>query len=107
MSVGTVEAISELVAAGINPKEEKLETAEPDPRSPNQNQTKNCWTSYNEFLLCTKVKGEDNELCQRFANTYRSLCPKIWIEKWEEQRGRGNIRSPASSRLFNRLLVRY
>eukprot|EP00741_Cyanophora_paradoxa_P004791 tig00000829_g4649.t1 len=73
-----------------------IKTYEPDPRFPNQNQTKHCWTSYNEFHLCRAARGEGTPLCEQFRRTYTSMCPEEWIQKWDEQRANGLFAGPAN-----------
>merc|ERR1712157_620731 len=64
----------------------KLETAPFDPRFPTTNQARHCYTRYNEFHKCASEKGEDAEDCAFFQKAYRSMCPSIWVEKWNEER---------------------
>lgn len=73
------------------PGAEKLKTAPFDPRYPNTNQTRYCFYSYLDFFRCEKVKGEGNEICKYFKNTYHSICPNEWIEKWDTQREEGTF----------------
>ncbi|CAK9833965.1 Cytochrome c oxidase subunit 6b-3 [Anthophora retusa] len=60
-------------------------TAPYDPRFPNQNQTRYCFTSYVDFQRCKKHHGEDYEACKYFKKVYNAMCPNSWIEKWNEQ----------------------
>merc|ERR1712038_805505 len=64
----------------------KLETARFDPRFPNTNQARHCYTRYNEFHKCNAEGGDD---CEKYAKAYRSLCPTAWVNKWNEQREEG------------------
>ncbi|CAG7820166.1 unnamed protein product [Allacma fusca] len=65
--------------------EVKIGTAPFDPRFPNQNQTKHCFTSFVDYKRCTKLRGEDYAPCKYFEKAYNSLCPNAWVEKWESQ----------------------
>ncbi|XP_021956365.1 cytochrome c oxidase subunit 6B2 [Folsomia candida] len=62
-----------------------LETAPFDPRFPNQNQTKHCYTSFLDHKRCVKARGEEFAACDYFRRVYTSLCPNAWVAKWEEQ----------------------
>merc|ERR1712086_947014 len=53
----------------------KIETAPFDPRFPQTNQAKHCYTRYNEFHKCKAQNGEDDEECEKSARYYRSMCP--------------------------------
>lgn len=63
----------------------KPQTAPYDPRFPNQNQTKYCYTSYLDFHRCKKRHSEEYEACQYFKKVYSTMCPNAWIEKWNDQ----------------------
>ncbi|CAK9811548.1 Cytochrome c oxidase subunit 12, mitochondrial [Anthophora quadrimaculata] len=60
-------------------------TAPYDPRFPNQNQTRYCFTSYVDFQRCKNRHGEDYEACKYFKKVYNAMCPNAWIEKWNDQ----------------------
>lgn len=60
-----------------------------DPRFPNTNQTKNCQINYLDYYRCLKVK--DESYCEWYKNAYEHLCPRDWIEKWDEQREAGTF----------------
>jgi cytochrome c oxidase subunit 6b len=75
----------------MEPSEIELQTPQFDARFPNQNQTKNCWQNYVDFHKCRKAKGEDYEPCNYFLRVYKSLCPKAWIERWDEERESGSF----------------
>ncbi|GAB2228899.1 hypothetical protein Droror1_Dr00023033 [Drosera rotundifolia] len=47
-----------------------LETAPADFRFPTTNQTRHCFTRYNEYHRCIAAKGEDAPECNRFAKYY-------------------------------------
>eukprot|EP00884_Botryococcus_braunii_P023131 jgi/Botrbrau1/9501/Bobra.0252s0116.1 len=66
-----------------------LETEKYDPRFPNTNQARHCYTRYNEFYKCKAEKGEDDPQCLYYQKAYRSLCPSEWLTKWNEQREAG------------------
>eukprot|EP00244_Chara_vulgaris_P004416 TRINITY_DN1873_c0_g1_i4.p3 TRINITY_DN1873_c0_g1~~TRINITY_DN1873_c0_g1_i4.p3 ORF type:complete len:135 (-),score=28.53 TRINITY_DN1873_c0_g1_i4:468-872(-) len=71
-----------------------VRTAPMDFRFPATNQSKHCFTRYNEYHKCIKEKGEDNPACTKYARFYRSLCPAEWVEKWNEQRENGTFPGP-------------
>ncbi|KAI1283142.1 Cytochrome c oxidase subunit 6B1 [Halotydeus destructor] len=63
-----------------------------DPRFPNVNQTRNCYTNYLDFHRCQKVRtaqGKDVEPCEWFKKVYTAMCPSDWSEHWDEQRENG------------------
>jgi len=62
-----------------------LKTAPFDARFPYTNQTKNCWQNFVDFHRCAKNLGEEHESCLYFKRVYTSLCPKSWVESWNEQ----------------------
>ncbi|TPX21678.1 Cytochrome c oxidase subunit 6B [Coccidioides immitis] len=66
-------------------------TAGFDARFPNQNQTKHCWQNYVDYHKCILAKGEDFKPCRQFFLAYRSLCPKSWTDRWDDQRDAGNF----------------
>jgi len=70
---------------GKKEPEIQLTTAPFDPRFPNQNQTKHCFTSFLDHKRCVKLRGEDYSPCEYFKKVYKSLCPNAWVEKWEGQ----------------------
>mmetsp|Transcript_13860 Transcript_13860/g.13448 ORF Transcript_13860/g.13448 Transcript_13860/m.13448 type:complete len:105 (-) Transcript_13860:237-551(-) len=53
-----------------------------------QNQANHCWNRYNEWLLCVK-NTKDEEGCKNMRQMAVSICPSIWTEKWDEERGEG------------------
>lgn len=59
-----------------------------DARFPTQNQANHCWNRYNEWLLCMK-STKDKEGCQGMRNMALQICPSIWSDKWDEERGEG------------------
>ncbi|KAL4803536.1 cytochrome c oxidase polypeptide vib [Aspergillus unguis] len=62
-----------------------------DARFPQQNQTKHCWQNYVDYYKCVNAKGEDFRPCRQFYLAFRSLCPKPWTDRWDEQREGGNF----------------
>merc|ERR1711916_4876 len=60
-------------------------TADYDPRFPNTNQTKHCWTNFVDYNICINKKSEDDDSCKRFKYNYKSLCPNEWVDNWQEQ----------------------
>merc|ERR1711959_763538 len=69
----------------------KLGTAPYDQRFTTTNQARHCYTRYNEFHKCAAEKGEEAEDCVFFQKAYRSMCPSIWVEKWNEERESGTF----------------
>ncbi|GJP38419.1 hypothetical protein CLOM_g22858 [Closterium sp. NIES-68] len=66
-----------------------IKTVPMDFRFPTANQAKHCFTCYNEFYKCIAEKGEGASECQKYAKSYRTLCPAEWIDKWNEEREKG------------------
>ena len=61
------------------PKEYLLEARIPyNPRFPNQNQTKHCWSAYVEYNKCM-AQNPDSPYCPKFKHTYEALCPEEWV----------------------------
>ncbi|QDZ17697.1 subunit H of cytochrome c oxidase [Chloropicon primus] len=91
------EAVEEAEAQEEEAEEEepavevKLGTTPYDPRFTTTNQARHCYTRYNEFHKCAAEKGEDAEDCKFFQKAYRSMCPSIWLEKWNEERDAGTF----------------
>jgi cytochrome c oxidase subunit 6b len=85
----------EQVAAEEEPEQEEEASSEDivvkttpfDPRFPQQNQAKHCYTRYNEYHKCAAEKGEEE--CASMARLYRSICPGEWVDKWNEERDNG------------------
>lgn len=59
-----------------------------DARFPTQNQANHCWNRYNEWLVCLK-STQDEEGCKAMRNMAVKICPTIWTDKWDEERGEG------------------
>lgn len=70
-----VEKIPDQVARAV------LYTAPIDPRFASVfNQSKYCWTMYNEYLRCVKAKGDaKDELCLDIRGDGMSMCPNDWV----------------------------
>lgn len=69
---------------------ENTRTTPRDPRFPSQNQSNHCWNRYNEWLLCVK-STKDEEGCKAMRQMAVSICPSIWVEKWDEEREEGTF----------------
>merc|ERR1712127_934405 len=63
-----------------------VRTTPRDNRFTSQNQANNCWNKYNEWLLCVKNTGGDEEGCKNMRQKAVSICPSLWTEKWDEER---------------------
>ncbi|GBG34144.1 Cytochrome c oxidase subunit 6B [Hondaea fermentalgiana] len=68
-----------------------LKTTPRDPRFPNTNQYQHCWTRYNEWILCLKRTGEDEDACKQARKFASSLCPNETMENWDEMRENNNF----------------
>eukprot|EP00571_Detonula_confervacea_P016231 CAMPEP_0172297468 /NCGR_PEP_ID=MMETSP1058-20130122/480_1 /TAXON_ID=83371 /ORGANISM="Detonula confervacea, Strain CCMP 353" /LENGTH=110 /DNA_ID=CAMNT_0013006625 /DNA_START=510 /DNA_END=842 /DNA_ORIENTATION=- len=53
-----------------------------------QNQANHCWNRYNEWLVCLK-STQDEEGCKVMRNMALKICPSLWSDKWDEERGEG------------------
>ncbi|XP_014281601.1 uncharacterized protein [Halyomorpha halys] len=73
------------------PKFTELSTCPPDPRFQQQNKTKWCYRMFIDYHRCVHLLGEDGGHCDIFKKCYLCLCPKFWIESWEEQIGCGTF----------------
>ena len=60
-----------------------------DARFPQKNQTRKCWSYYIDYHRCLELKGQDYKPCKFFKNVYNTLCPSIWVAKWDEWVERG------------------
>merc|ERR1712000_226556 len=60
-----------------------------DSRFPNQNQMKNCWMNYVYYHACSFQNPDDKEKCERLRFSYYSLCPRLYVKKWDDQRRAG------------------
>ena len=63
-----------------------VRTTPRDQRFPSQNQALHCWNRYNEWLVCLKQTGNDNDKCQTYRQYSLSICPGKWVEDWDEAR---------------------
>jgi len=68
-----------------------LSTTPRDPRFPNTNQYQHCWTRYNEWVVCLKRTGGDEDACAQQRRWAQSICPVDNVENWDEQRENGNF----------------
>eukprot|EP00961_Rhodomonas_salina_P206458 2787059-Rhodomonas_salina.2 len=90
------------IPAGINPRQ-LLTTPTHYAPTPNQNQTKHCFSKYNEFFRyhpsrcscgspvlvsceltvcdrsCSRVHGEEAAQCLKLKDAFQSLCPIEWV----------------------------
>ncbi|XP_075248160.1 uncharacterized protein LOC142341151 [Convolutriloba macropyga] len=64
-------------------------TAPYDPRYPNTNKTKYCWSNFVDYQRCLKIKGDEHAPCDYFKFIYLRTCPSQWREKWNEQLDNG------------------
>ena len=70
----------------------EFRTAPVDPRfATTQNQSKYCWTVYNEALVCMRQKGENDEECKEIYQWAVDLCPSKHLEQWREHRRKGSF----------------
>ncbi|XP_076659550.1 cytochrome c oxidase subunit 6B [Halictus rubicundus] len=68
-------------------------TAPFDPRFPNQNQTRYCFSGYLDFHRCKNRHSEQYEACQYFKKVLNAMCPSEWIEKWDDQLEQGTFQA--------------
>ncbi|KAK9075684.1 hypothetical protein SSX86_004012 [Deinandra increscens subsp. villosa] len=57
----------------------------------NEKKAEKCYSTYLEYLKCTKKNGERASECKKVADNYMSHCPLEWMEKWEEEKKHGII----------------
>ena len=62
-----------------------------DVRFTNTNQAPHCWSAYNEWVMCLKETGNDEQKCMKMRQIAVSTCPYIWYEKWDEERDEGTF----------------
>ena len=55
-----------------------------------QNQAPHCWQRFNQYVLCVKKTGSEDE-CASMRQLAISVCPDDWTEKWDEEREAGNF----------------
>ncbi|GMR40022.1 hypothetical protein PMAYCL1PPCAC_10217, partial [Pristionchus mayeri] len=60
-------------------KEELLWSAPYDARFPQVRKQRQCFAYYVDFHRCKEFKS-----CKFFQNVYQDICPKDWIEKWDQ-----------------------
>lgn len=65
-----------------------VRTTPRDARFTAQNQANHCWNRYNEWLICLK-STQDEGGCRSMRNMALNVCPSIWSDKWDEERGEG------------------
>lgn len=56
-----------------------------------QNQTQRCFVMYTDFYRCQHILGEDSEACTWFKDVFTSICPRAWVERWDELRLTGRL----------------
>jgi cytochrome c peroxidase len=59
-------------------------TAPVDARFPNQNQNKYCYALYTKFQRCLQTNSDDTTECFTLKRWTHDVCPKEWIEQWDE-----------------------
>jgi cytochrome c oxidase subunit 6b len=67
----------------------QIRTTPRDLRFPSTNQAGHCFNRYNEWVLCVKNVGEGE--CAQLRQAAISICPTIWTDKWDEDRGEGTF----------------
>jgi cytochrome c oxidase subunit 6b len=67
-----------------------VRTTPRDERFPSSNQALHCWNRYNEWLLCVKQSGDEDN-CKPMRQFAESICPGIWLESFDEQRDDGSF----------------
>ena len=68
-----------------------IRTTPRDNRFPSTNQALHCWNRYNEWLLCLKETGKNEEKCQVYRQYALSICPGDWTANWDEAREEGSF----------------
>lgn len=68
-----------------------------NPKFPNYNQTKACWSAFVNWKQCTILKGSKDEECLLFKADSYSLCNREYTDMWEEQIEEGKFGFPLSS----------
>lgn len=56
-----------------------------------QNQTQRCFVMYTDFYRCQHILGESSEACMWFKDVFTSICPRAWVEHWDELRLTGRL----------------
>ena len=67
-----------------------VRTTPRDERFPATNQALHCWNRYNEWLLCVKQSGDEDN-CKPMRQYAESICPGPWVEQFDEQREEGTF----------------
>ncbi|EEC50310.1 predicted protein, partial [Phaeodactylum tricornutum CCAP 1055/1] len=70
--------------------DQNVRTTPRDERFPSSNQALHCWNRYNEWLLCVKQSGDEDN-CKPMRQFAESICPGIWLESFDEQRDDGSF----------------
>ncbi|KAF5299854.1 hypothetical protein FQA39_LY11391 [Lamprigera yunnana] len=83
--------ISGTMPTAVDANDVVLQTAPFDPRFPNTNQTRYCYTSFLDYHRCQKAKGTDYAPCDYFKKVYTSMCPNEWVDKWNNQLEEGTF----------------
>eukprot|EP00929_Paragymnodinium_shiwhaense_P114858 TRINITY_DN83390_c0_g1_i1.p1 TRINITY_DN83390_c0_g1~~TRINITY_DN83390_c0_g1_i1.p1 ORF type:complete len:134 (+),score=35.49 TRINITY_DN83390_c0_g1_i1:28-402(+) len=60
-----------------------------DIRHPNVSCAGTCWTSLNEWQMCTKQLGEGAPECLQSFRDFQTLCPTEWVNSFREQASEG------------------
>ena len=55
-----------------------------DARFPQVRKQRHCFAYYVDYHRCNELMGADYKPCQFFQNVYKDICPKFWVEKWDE-----------------------
>ncbi|KYN15394.1 PREDICTED: cytochrome c oxidase subunit 6b-1-like isoform X1 [Trachymyrmex cornetzi] len=71
--------------------EEFIRSPGNDPRFQQQNQTQRCFVMYTDFYRCEHILGKGSEACIWFKDVFTSICPKAWVEQWDELRLTGRL----------------
>ncbi|XP_018050347.1 PREDICTED: cytochrome c oxidase subunit 6B-like [Atta colombica] len=76
-----------------NEKSKKKITIEVDEDDPFQqaNQTLRCFVMYTDFYRCEHILGKSSEACTWFKDAFTTICPKAWVEQWDELRTTGRL----------------
>lgn len=41
---------------------------------------------YHDFYRCERTLGEGSDACTWFKQVFTSICPREWINRWDELR---------------------
>ncbi|KAG5324216.1 CX6B1 oxidase, partial [Pseudoatta argentina] len=75
----------------IQTEDESIRTIGNDPRFQQLNQTPRCFVMYTDFYRCEHILGKGTEACTWFKDVFTSICPKAWVEQWDELRVTGRL----------------